>query len=546
VIDSVRRRLWLVAYVLATFLSFPHPLSLAGGPAGSVLDLGLLVSFAVAPCLVFGLAGRAPRGAALSALGWTVIAHGAVLHFIFVVTVSYGRAPVLVGFLAPLALATYAALLAALFGGGWSWLSGRGRANAWTAALLWTALDHLRGHLFTGWPWATLGYAQHLNPALMGLPQWTGVYGLSFAVVLGGVGAAEAIVSLRAGRRPRVSTLLALGLVLVLHGIGFVTRIPAPDDLGLAGTVPVESVRIALIQGNIEQGVKWDREFAGRTLEIYERLSRAAAADGAEIVVWPETALPGAIELDAAVQSRMEALARETGALLVVGSVGIDLTEAGQVGSFYDSAFFVDPVRGLDGARYDKSHLVPFGEYVPFRSLVGSFLGAVASGIASGDVTPGEGPRAIDLALPGRAGRAPRTVRVGVPICYELLFPDLVRRFVADGGGILLGITNDAWYGRTGAPYQFLAMTAMRSAETGVYGVRAANTGVSAVIDSGGRVRQRTPIFEEAWLAAEVPIRPARPGGSFYVRHGDLFAWACWIGLLGAALPRAWKREEGS
>ena len=144
--------------------------------------------------------------------------------------------------------------------------------------------------------------------------------------------------------------------------------------------------------------------------------------------------------------------------------------------------------------RYDKTHLVPFGEYVPLRAVLGRLLGAVARGIAESDVSAGLVPRALELTWPARGARASeqttRTgVMVGVPICYELLFPDLVRRFVDDGAGVLLAITNDAWYGSTGAPHQFLAITAMRSAETGVWIVRAANTGISAIIDGRGRVR---------------------------------------------------------
>ncbi|MEE2673253.1 MAG: apolipoprotein N-acyltransferase, partial [Myxococcota bacterium] len=207
--------------------------------------------------------------------------------------------------------------------------------------------------------------------------------------------------------------------------------------------------------------------------------------------------------------------------------------------------FLVEPSRGFT-ERYDKSHLVPFGEYVPLRSLLGSLLRAVASGIAGGDVTPGPGPRAFDLRVEGRNGSS-RQLRVGVPICYELLFPHLVRRFVDDGGGILFGITNDAWYGRTGAPFQFLAITAMRSAETGVYTLRAANTGVSAVIDSGGWVRQQTPIFESAYLVADVPLRRVDPndssGKTFYVRHGDVFAFTCWV-LLAATCSMAYRSKR--
>jgi len=131
-----------------------------------------------------------------------------------------------------------------------------------------------------------------------------------------------------------------------------------------------------------------------------------------------------------------------------------------------------------------------------------------------------------------------------VPICYELLFPDLVRRFVNDGGEMLFAITNDAWYGRTGAPHQFLAMTALRSAETRVWTARAANTGVSAIIDARGRVRQRTRIFERDWLQADVPIRSAPTGGTFYTRYGDVFAWTCWaMSALGLWQARRRRRS---
>jgi apolipoprotein N-acyltransferase len=543
------RRAWMAGYVATTFFSFPHPLPLAFASAGgSVLDLGMVVSFLAPVCLVFGLVGLRIRSAASSAFLWTVAAHGLVLHFIYVVTVEYGHAPALVGVLAPAALAVYAATLAALFGAGWVWLRDRGLGGAWTAAVLWTALDHLRSIALSGWPWATLGYAQHLNPPLLGLAQFTGVYGLSFVVVLGGLAFAECVQAVRAGRRPSVATVSALVCVLALHAFGFANR----TQPGVNDDMLPETIRIAAIQGNIDQGVKWNAAWVERTLAIYEDLSRQAVADGAQIVVWPETAVPGAIEADEAMRGRIAALSHESGATFVVGGVGVEFGSAGRIASFYDSAFIVLPEAGVVD-RYDKTHLVPFGEYVPLRDLLGAFFGAVASGMARGDVTPGPSPRAVRLPVATLAG-GERLVKVGVPICYELLFPDLVRRFVADGGGILLGITNDAWYGRTGAPYHFLAITAMRSAESGSWLVRAANTGISAVIDSGGRVRQQTRIFERGYLVADVPLRrpPAESasGGTFYVRHGDVFAAGCWLALLslvGSALWRArsHRNEQG-
>jgi apolipoprotein N-acyltransferase len=161
--------------------------------------------------------------------------------------------------------------------------------------------------------------------------------------------------------------------------------------------------------------------------------------------------------------------------------------------------------------------------------------------MATESVSRGSGPRALSIATPAASAAS---VTAGVPICYELLFPDLTRRFVRDGAVLLLAITNDAWYGRTGAPYQFLAMTAVRSAENGVWTARAANTGVSAIIDSRGRVRSRTRIFERDLLVGDLPLRVSPAGGTFYARHGDLFAYGCWMAIAALAVVSAARKAK--
>jgi apolipoprotein N-acyltransferase len=324
--------------------------------------------------------------------------------------------------------------------------------------------------------------------------------------VLGSTALLDAVRDARSRTRPRLAALSAFAAVAALHALGLM----APRAEGSA------TLRVAVIQGNIDQGVKWNAAWIESTIETYESLSRAAARAGAELIVWPETAVPGALEVQPALRARIEALARET-----VGGVGLDFDPFGRPAAYYDSAFVFAPDGRLEG-RYDKSHLVPFGEYIPFQDWLGRFLSAVARGIAQVGVEAGPAPRS--LALPGE-----REVRVGVPICYELLFPDLVRRFAADGGRALLAITNDAWYGRTGAPYQFLAITELRAAETGLAIARAANTGVSAFIDGAGKARDATPIFEPAFRVADLPLRADPADATFYVRHGDLFAYACWV-----------------
>ena len=514
---SAAQRLALASgYALATFLAFPHPI------AGRVLDLGWLLGW-VAPGLFYLLLKDldAWPGLRWGFLGsW--IAHSLVLHWIYVVTVTYGNAPVVVGIVAPIGLAVYIALFGAGVGGITAWLAARGALSPLVFAGVWTVFDHARSWFLTGFPWATLGYSQHENPGLLPWASVTGVYGLSFVSALGGA----ALVELALGREPRRrrAAALALGICVALHLVGLVLPDPGEDE--------GPTVRIAVVQGNIDQGVKWSRSWSERTLARYERLTKEAAADGAEIVVWPETAVPGSVDGDPELRARLELLARATGASLLIGAVGIVYADDGRPVEFYDSAYTVEPTRGFTD-RYDKAHLVPFGEYVPLRSLIGLFVKAVASGIATSDVSIGAGPRAVALS-------DDPSLRAGAVICFELLFPDLVRGFAADGGELLLAITNDAWYGRTGAPYQFLAITALRSAETGLWTARAANTGISGFIDGSGRVREQTPIFEMAWRAADVPRHRDPRNATFYVRHGDVFAYACWL-LLALQLVAAWR-----
>lgn len=519
-----RRLAWGALFAVSSFFAFPHPL------AGRVIDGGLVLAWIAPAALLLTVEGMRPRRAAGAAFLACLAADSAILHWIYVVTVRYGHAPPVVGVLAPMLLATYIAAFGAAFGAGAAWFGARGMASPVALALLWTVLDHLRSFALTGFPWATLGYAQHLNPALLGLAAWTGVYGLSFVTVLGSTGALACLFPRPGWGAGRRAGALALAATALLVAVGWLGAPPDPD--GSAG-----SVRVAVLQGDIDQGVKWSPDWAERTMETYEDLTRRAVAQGAQVVVWPETAVPGSPDVDSELRARLEALARHSGVVLVVGAVGVDwLGPPGRSPyHVYDSAFVFD-ASGHLRSRYDKTHLVPFGEYLPLRGLIGRFVRAVATGSAGIDVTPGPAPRAVSLPL----GRG--TLTVGIPICYELLFPNLVRRFVDGGARVLLAITNDAWYGRTGAPYQFLAITALRSAETGTWTARAANTGVSALIDGRGRVRQRTKIFERSLLVGDVPLRTPGPAPTFYARHGDVFAWACWASLLGLG---AWGWRRG-
>ena len=531
---SKRHLVYGAAYVVCTFFSFPQLLPFAG----SAIDVG----WAIAPfTVVFLLASLNARSIAGSSMRqsfvWgflvSLVAHYALFHWFYVVTVDYGHAPVVVGLLAPLLPSVFVSVFTALFCVGWQRLRRTGGATPVAAAFLWTAIDYIRGMALGGFPWGSLGYAGHDTFFLLPWVRFTGVYGLTFIFVLAGAGLAQLYETVRLGRQPGRSTFIAFGITLLtVFGGVLLGQLGAP--------VPSDTtVRIAALQGNIDQNEKWSPARVGANLGTYLQLSQRAIDAGADVVVWPESAVPGFIDLDPEIREPIRALVRGGNATFVLGAVAATLDlDTGEPEAFYDSAYLMDS-EGTLTDRYDKTHLVPFGEFLPFRWLFGGIVEAVARGIATIDVSPGEFPRAMSIARIG----AEEDVRVGVPICYELLFPDLVRRMSVDGARVLFAITNDAWYGRTGAPYQFLAMTAVRAAENGLPVVRAANSGVSAVIDSRGKVVHQSEIYVQDVVVGDISLSSADAPPTFYVKNGDVFAWLCWAFVLVIAFVPRFRAE---
>ncbi|MCH8889923.1 MAG: apolipoprotein N-acyltransferase, partial [Myxococcales bacterium] len=295
----------LTAYGVANFLSFPHPIG------ERVVDLGLLCGWLSPALLILGLNGQTPWAAAKAAFISGTLAQSAILHWIYVVSVTYGHAAPPMGVIGILGMGAHAGLFTAIFAIGWTLLGRRGMASPWAAALLWTTLEYARSAGPIGFPWAAIGYTQHANPILLSLAAYTGVYGMSFGVVLVAATLAAIARDLRVARRLSKSSRVALAGAAVIAAAGFFLR-SAPDP-------GAETIRVAVLQGNIEQGSKWSPEWAERTLATYEDLSRRAVEDGAELVVFPETALPGALNSDPVLRERMAELARETGAAYVVG-----------------------------------------------------------------------------------------------------------------------------------------------------------------------------------------------------------------------------------
>ena len=469
-------------------------------------DLAPLAFVALIPLLV-GLDGvPALQGTYLGIIAGAVFSLMSIPWVVRTMT-AYGGLPLPVGVLLLVALSLYLALYVGVFAFGVTRLSPEGGLGYLVgAATLWVGLEYLRTFLLTGFPWNLLGYTQYRSLSIIQVASITGVYGVSFLLVL--VNAAVALACLHVRRSARQALMPVLGVGVLLIGtvvFGMGRRVSAE--------IPLREIRVSVVQGNIEQALKWTPAALDLTLDRYARLSAQAAQAGAELIVWPETAVPLFLRHDPARLAQVRALAESLGRPLLVGAP--DRTVGGPV-RLQNSAMLLGP----DGrllAKYDKMHLVPFGEYVPLKSIL-FFVDKLATGI--GDFVPGETQTLFRL--PGGTFAA--------SICFEVIFPNEVRAAVAGGAEFLVNITNDAWFGRSAAAAQHLRMAAFRALETRRYLARAANTGISAAVDPYGRILASTPLFEEAVLVQGViPRRDLTP----YVRFGDWFAAASSLGAAG-------------
>ncbi len=487
-------------------------------------DVGALAFVALGP-LFLALEGSRPAQAAWLGYASGLSFYLATLWWVLHTMTTYGRMPRPLSLVALLLLA---GILAA-YTAGFAWLLAAGRdrltiplaLEPLCAAGLWVAMEVLRGSLFSGFPWALLGYTQYRQPTIRLLAAALGVYGISALLVLVNgtlAGLLHGLAAPRQGRARWRAAILSVGLagLAVLATLGYARGLWR-DPTGGA------PIRVGLLQGNIDQSLKWERSYQVATLDIYERLARRVAAGKPALIIWPETAVPFLLRRQPDLAAPVFGLARATGIPMLVGSP--DVTEGGRV---YNAAFLVGADGGIRG-RYDKRHLVPFGEYVPLPRIL-FFLDKLVVGM--GEFARGR--TATVFLLDG--------ARFSVMICYEAIFPAEVREFVREGAQFLVNITNDAWFGRSAAPYQHLAMAAMRAVENGTYLLRAANTGVSAVIAPNGEILAQSGIFTEAALLGT--IRP-RVGETPYTRYGDVLAWTA-LAFLGAyvlALVRAGGRR---
>ncbi len=374
-----------------------------------------------------------------------------------------------------------------------------GISAVWLAPWVWVGGEWVRSWFLSGFPWVMLGTSQASVIPIVQAASVVGVYGLSAIVALVGTAAAVVALTKRRGHR-----LLAGGVVL------FVGAIATAGMFRVArGTLTEtgEVVRVGLVQGNVEQGQKWNPAFRDAILARYLDLSRQVIGSGAAIVIWPEAATPFFFNLEGALAAPVRRLAMESRTPFLIGTDEFEKS-AGSKGAYYNSAVLVGS-DGRSGVAYRKMWLVPFGEYVPFQRLL-FFVGPLVEAVS--DFTPGTEPVVFDV-----EGR-----RISVAICYESIAPWISRAFVQRGSQLLATITNDAWFGRSSAAFQHFEQGAIRAVEEGRYIVRAANTGISGAVDPYGRVIRRTPLFETMAITVDVRLHSER---TIYSYLGDVVAW---------------------
>ena len=401
-------------------------------------------------------------------------------------------------------MAAYLGLFTGLCTGLFNVLAARWGAKALALLpLLWTGQEYLLSLGELGFPWLLLGHSQAALPHFIQYATWTGVFGVSCWVV----GLNALFYSALVGRRVLLAG-VALGYLLPwVHAQGALTT-----------TVPTEGLRIGLIQPNTTYIDKWGPNGLERTFSALATLSRQAAKRDPELLVWPETAVPCDPVRRAGCRGRIQALVDELDIPLLTGAPHAN----------YNAAFFVQP-GSVTLPSYAKMHLVPFGERTPYRDSI-PLLRDIDWTHLTGDLGPAEFARGTEHVVFAHP-RHP----FAVLICFESIFPDLVRQHVAAGARVLVNITNDSWFGRSAGPYQHALINVMRAVENRTAIARAATTGISLFIDPFGRTYEATDLFTPAVAVATVPVgQPA----TFYTRHGDIFAWSCLLVVLGAFVAR--------
>lgn len=436
-----------------------------------------------------------PRKQAFTSGFFFGLAHNLTLvYWVVFVMQHYGNLPMTASLGILILFAMYLALYPALF----CLLASRfGRSLfCFKAAALWVILELVRANALTGFPWCLVGHSQYRNLPVIQIADLVGVYGVSFVILL-----VNALLYRLLFERPLKAFRLDFSVTLLLTALTFIygfSRLSERPD-------PVSSLKVTIVQGNIDQSIKWNPSYQAQTIRTYRRLSLSSKPFAPDLVVWPETAVPLFFQDGEGPAQKILETIRESEAHFIFGSPAYG--RHGDSVHYFNRAYLASPSGEVLDA-YDKVHLVPFGEYVPLKRFLPFVSRLVES---AGDFKAGR--TLAPLFLP-EAG-------AGVLICYESIFPEPARAMTRNGADLLVNLTNDAWFGMTSAPYQHFSMAVFRAVENRRPLVRAANTGFSAFVDARGKVHRTTGLFSEAVIHRELALHPPRL--TVYARYGEFF-----------------------
>lgn len=433
--------------------------------------------------------------------------YGLLLYWIPDVPAHYSEMPYFLCLLIYFALIGFLALYWGLFGHILGKIANKFQLSFLLAPFIWAGIEFLTTHLFTGFPWGLLGNSQYKNLAFIQTSSIAGVYAVSFLIVLFQSALAMTLISKK--RHPFLAACLFLAFVYA-WGVFELNR-----DLKSTNTI-----KTAVIQGNVSSDIYWNmvgEEEIKRLFEEHHALSSLAVEKGAKIIIWPEFTVPLCFSCREPIYrwlaKGVEEFIQEKGVTMVVGTN--ETAGPDENPNYYNTAMTIHP--DLNRSLYFKIHLVPFGEYTPYKKIF-FFIEKLTHAI--GDITPGK----------SYVLHRYNNWFFASPICYEIIFPALVRRFVAKGANFLVTITNDGWYGRTSAPPQHWAQAVFRAVENRRFLARAATTGVSGFVDPYGRILAQSELMTKTYLVQD--IRPLSTF-TFYTKYGD---WLPGLGLTLAGL----------
>ena len=385
--------------------------------------------------------------------------------------------------------------------------------NLFILPFFWVIIEYIRAHLFSGFLWGMLAYSQYRNINLIQLADIMGPYGISFVVMT-----FNAALFAVAARSKRKISYIMFALLFIITATSYgMYRL---DNLVFRG-----SPRISVVQGNIPQRMKWDENFAREIMDTYSDLTVKAASERPDMIVWPETSYPYLAEKGESPAPDISGLSADLATPILAGLI------YERDGTYFNSAVLFDG-DDREAEIYNKLHLVPFGEYVPFEKYFRGLRGRIDKPI--GDFGRGEERTIFTLrSLREEAGadgslkRSTTFFKFGVLICFEDVFPYLSRDLVHDGANILVNITNDAWFGDTAAARQHVQSSVFRAVENRVPVIRAANTGISCFIDPTGKIvsgvsEDGREIFVRGYDTATVKVAAIR---SYYTLYGDTFVY---------------------